>query len=82
VLRGADIQNSSSLRHPAHSNFQGVIITPLVGLINSLQWSYFLGSYFNSKKEFKKLFFRSKNDPKFGVKLGVKITPKKGLSCT
>ena len=22
----------------------------------------------------------SKNDPKFGVKLGVKITPKKGLS--
>ena len=30
----------------------------------------------------KELFFRSKNDPKFGVKLGVKITPKKGLSCT
>ena len=26
--------------------------------------------------------FRSKNDPKFGVKLGVKITSKKGLSCT
>ena len=31
--------------------------------------------------ELKELFFRSKNDPKFGVKLGVKVTPKKGLSC-
>ena len=48
-----------------HSNFQGVIITPLVGLIYSLQWSYFLGSYFNSKKEFKELLFRSKNDPRY-----------------
>ena len=62
-----------------HSNFQGVIITPLVGLIYSLQWSYFLGSYFNSKKEFKELLFRSKNDPRYW---GVKITPKKELSCT
>ena len=24
------------------------------------------------------MFFRSKNDPKFGVKLGVKVTPKRG----
>jgi len=37
------------------SNFQGVIITPLVGF-NSLQRSYFLGSYFNSKKELKNSF--------------------------
>ena len=28
--------------------------------------------------ELKELFFRSKNDPKFGVKLGVKVTPKRG----
>ena len=34
-----------------HSNFQGVIITPLL--------ESFLGSYFNSKKGFKELFFRS-----------------------
>ena len=27
----------------------------------------------------KPLFFRSKNDPKFGVKLGVKVTPTKGV---
>ena len=52
-----------------HSNFQGVI-------------SYFLRSYFHSKKEFKELFFRSKNDPKVGVKVGFKVTPKGGLSCT
>ena len=29
-------------------------------------------------REEKELFFRSKNDPKFGVKLGVKATPKRG----
>ena len=28
--------------------------------------------------EQKELFFRSKNYPKFGVKLGVKVTPKRG----
>ena len=36
------------------------------------------GSYFNSKtSEFKELFFRSKNDPRYR---GVKIIPKKELS--
>ena len=30
--------------------------------------------------ELKELFFRSKKDPKFGVEIGVKITPKKELS--
>ena len=30
--------------------------------------------YFNSKKEFKELFFRSKSDPTYW---GVKITPKR-----
>ena len=29
----------------------------------------FLGGYFNSKKEFKELFFRSKNHPKLGVNI-------------
>ena len=29
-------------------------------------------------QELKELFFRSKNDPKFGVKLRVKVTPKRG----
>ena len=43
-----------------HSNFQGEIMTPLVGLINSLQWIYF-----NSKNEFKELFFRSENYPRY-----------------
>ena len=32
--------------------------------------------------ELKELFFRSKNDPKFGVKLGLKVTPKKRLTFT
>ena len=45
-------------------------INPILGVILTPDW------------ELKELFFRSKNDPKFGVKLGVKITPKKGLSCT
>ena len=40
-----------------HSNFQGIIITPPV--------ESFLGSYFNFKKEFKELFFISKNDPRY-----------------
>ena len=44
--------------------------------LNSLQWSSFLGSYFNSKKQFKDLFFRSKNHPMYW---GVKITPQKGV---
>ena len=53
-----------------HSNFQGVIITPPVGLIlNSLQLSYLGGSYFNSKKEFKELFFMNKNHPRFIVSI-------------
>ena len=40
-------------------------------------------SYFNnSRLGVKRTLLRSKNDPKFGGKLGVKITPKKGLSCT
>ena len=30
----------------------------------------------------KKLFFRSKNDPKFGVKLGVKVTHTKNVRLT
>ena len=34
----------------------GVNLTPYSGVI-------FWGSYFNSKKEFKELFFRSKNHP-------------------
>ena len=39
-------------------------------------------SHFNSRLGVKRtLFFRNKNDPNFGVKLGVKVTPKKGL-CT
>ena len=32
--------------------------------------------------ELKELFFRNKNDPKFGVKLGLKVTPKKRLTFT
>ena len=35
--------------------------------LTPFQWSYFFRSYFNSKKQFKKLFFRSKNNPRFGV---------------
>ena len=57
-----------------HNNFQGLIITPLGGLIYSLQWSYF-----NSKKESKEQIFRGKNHPRYS---GVKITPKKEFSCT
>ena len=41
---------------------QGVNITPF-------------RSYFNSRLGEKELFFRSKNDPKLGVKLGVKGHP-------
>ena len=32
--------------------------------------------------ELKELFFRSKNDLKFGVKLGLKVTAKKRLTFT
>ena len=53
-----------------NNSSSGLNLTPL-------QWSYF-----HSKKEFKELFFRINNDPKFGVKLGVKVTPKGGLSRT
>ena len=71
--------NFSCFQLILHSNFQGVIITPLVGLIWLLTVEYFLGSYFNSKKKFRELFFRSKSDPRYW---GVKMTPKKELSCT
>ena len=64
-----------------HVNFQGVTsgvnLTPYSGVI-------FFRSYFNSEKEFKELFFRSKNNPRFGVnieELKCLVTPKKGLSC-
>ena len=36
-------------------------------------------SDFNSRLGVKRTLFRKKNDPKFEVKLGVKITPKKGV---
>ena len=62
-----------------HSNFQGVFfssggvsLTPYSGVI-------FGGSYFNFKKEFKELFFRGKNHPRYW---GVKLIPKEELSCT
>ena len=64
-----------------HSNFKrvinnnsssGVNLTPYSGVILG-------GSHFNSKMEFKELFFRSKNDLRYW---GVKITPEKELSCT
>ena len=48
-----------------HSNFQGVIITPLAGGVDIIPHSGFLfggGGGFNSKKEFKELFFRIKNE--------------------
>ena len=52
-----------------HSNFQGVIITPLASGVDLIPHSgFFLGGgggkrfFFKSKKEFKKLFFRSKNE--------------------
>jgi len=38
---------------------------------------FFGGRYFNSGKEFKELFFRSKNGSRYG---GDKITPKRELS--
>ena len=41
-----------------NNSSRGVSLTPYSGVI-------FLGSYFNSEKEFKELFFRSKNDPKY-----------------
>ena len=44
-----------------------------VNLTPALQWRYFLGSHFNSK-EFKELFFGSKNDPRYR---GVKKNPKR-----
>ena len=47
-----------------HSNFQGVIVTPLVGAnLTPYSGVIFWGSYLNSKKEFKELFFRSKMTP-------------------
>ena len=35
----------------------------------------FFGIIFTPEWELKELFFKSKNDPKFGVKLRVKVTP-------
>ena len=40
-------------------------LTEVEGFDGNLPWIYFCGSYFNSKKEFKKLFFRSKSDPRY-----------------
>ena len=37
----------------------------LKGFDGNLPWIYFCGSYFNSKKEFKKLFFRSKSEHRY-----------------
>ena len=71
-----------------HSNFQGVIITPEAIGVNLTPYSrvfFYFGAggeeffFLNSKKEFKELFFRSKNHPGY---LGVKIIPKKDLSST
>ena len=49
-----------------HSHFQGVIMTP-VGGVNLTPYSGAIlgGSYFNSKKEFKELFLRSENHPRY-----------------
>ena len=62
-----------------HSNFQGVICNSSSGFdLTPYSRVIFGGSYFNSKtSEFKELFFRSKNDPRYR---GVKIIPKKELS--
>ena len=65
-----------------HSNFQGVIITPLAIGVNLTPYSrvffYFGGGgeffFLNSKKEFNELFFRSKNHPGY---LGVKKSQKR-----
>jgi len=43
---------------------------PIFGVILTPDW------------ESKELFFRRKHDPHVGAKLGVKVTPKRGLSCT
>ena len=49
-----------------HSNFQGVIITPLVGLIELLTVElFFLFFVLTPEKEFKELFFRNKVTPKY-----------------
>ena len=53
----------------------GIWYPPSRPSFNSLQGSYLFGSYFNSKKEFKEVFCRSKNHPRFGVK----NNPKKGV---
>ena len=37
------------------------------------------GGYFNSRKEFKELFFRSKNHPRLGVNIEELKYPKKGV---
>ena len=60
----------------AHSNFQGVINrNSSSGVnLNSYSKAIFWGDSVNSKKEFKELFFRSKNPPRYW---GVKITPQK-----
>ena len=42
----------------------------------------FWGVILTPKRSLKSSFSGVKNDPKFGVKLGVKVTPKKELSCT
>ena len=55
-----------------NNSSSGVNLTPYSEVI-------FGGSYFNSKKEFKELSFWSKYHPAYW---GVKITPKKELSCT
>ena len=56
-----------------NNSSSGVNLTPYSGVI----FGGGGGSYFNSKKEFTELFFKSKNDPRYG---GVKITPKKGVT--
>ena len=41
-----------------NNSYIGVNLTPYSGVT-------FWGTYFNSKKEFKELFFRSKNHPRY-----------------
>ena len=55
-------------------------VTERLLLVVYIQWAKKVLSYENFSTLAKKpLFFRSKNDPKFGVKLGVKVTPTKGV---
>ena len=57
----------------SNNSSSGANLTPYSGVF------FWGGSYFNCKKEFKELFFRSKRDPRYW---GIEITPKKELSCT